>query len=235
MSQFRVAEIFGPTVQGEGTMVGMPTFFVRLGGCDYRCSWCDSLHAVLPEHRPSWARMTAAGIADRLLALGAQPKTWITLSGGNPALQPIDALLPVFHMKRWRVAMETQASVAKPWFSALDHLCLSPKPPSSGNPTPLEDVVAALAVAPPDHVVKVVVFTDEDFSYARRVFDRVPDAPHCISVGNAHTLPDEPTALTRARLLDEYAVLAARVARECPTVRVLPQLHAVTWGNARGV
>ena len=34
----RIAEIFGPTIQGEGALIGEPTVFVRAGGCDYRCS-----------------------------------------------------------------------------------------------------------------------------------------------------------------------------------------------------
>lgn len=37
-----VMEIFGPTVQGEGMVIGQKTMFVRTAGCDYRCSWCDS-------------------------------------------------------------------------------------------------------------------------------------------------------------------------------------------------
>ncbi len=45
-NEIRVSEIFGPTIQGEGVLIGLPTVFVRSGGCDYRCSWCDSLHAV---------------------------------------------------------------------------------------------------------------------------------------------------------------------------------------------
>ena len=37
-----ISEIFGPTIQGEGALIGKPTVFVRTGGCDYRCSWCDT-------------------------------------------------------------------------------------------------------------------------------------------------------------------------------------------------
>ncbi|MGB2992770.1 MAG: 7-carboxy-7-deazaguanine synthase QueE, partial [Paenisporosarcina sp.] len=37
-----VMEIFGPTIQGEGMVIGQKTMFVRTGGCDYSCSWCDS-------------------------------------------------------------------------------------------------------------------------------------------------------------------------------------------------
>ena len=57
-SAIRVSEIFGPTVQGEGALIGKPTVFVRTGGCDFRCSWCDTLHAVLPAHRHDWSPMT---------------------------------------------------------------------------------------------------------------------------------------------------------------------------------
>ncbi|RWD90497.1 MAG: 7-carboxy-7-deazaguanine synthase QueE, partial [Mesorhizobium sp.] len=54
----RISEIFGPTVQGEGPLIGRPTVFVRTGGCDYRCRWCDTLYAVLPEFREDWTLMT---------------------------------------------------------------------------------------------------------------------------------------------------------------------------------
>ena len=42
MSKIPVLEIFGPTIQGEGRVIGRKTMFVRTAGCDYRCSWCDS-------------------------------------------------------------------------------------------------------------------------------------------------------------------------------------------------
>src|SRR5690606_39988469 len=42
MSKIPVIEIFGPTIQGEGMVIGQKTMFVRTAGCDYSCSWCDS-------------------------------------------------------------------------------------------------------------------------------------------------------------------------------------------------
>ena len=42
MSRIPVIEIFGPTIQGEGAVIGLKTMFVRTAGCDYSCSWCDS-------------------------------------------------------------------------------------------------------------------------------------------------------------------------------------------------
>ena len=59
----RIAEIFGPTIQGEGALIGEPTVFVRAGGCDYRCAWCDSLLAVDSAYRNDWAAMSGIGCA----------------------------------------------------------------------------------------------------------------------------------------------------------------------------
>ena len=42
-------ELFGPTIQGEGTVIGQQTYFLRFGLCDYKCRMCDSMHAVDPR------------------------------------------------------------------------------------------------------------------------------------------------------------------------------------------
>jgi len=89
----RIAEIFGPTIQGEGALIGEPTVFVRAGGCDYRCLWCDSLHAVDSRHRHEWRPMSAEAIwADVRRLSGGQPLT-VSLSGGNPAIQDFAPLI----------------------------------------------------------------------------------------------------------------------------------------------
>jgi 7-carboxy-7-deazaguanine synthase len=128
MSQrIRISEIFGPTIQGEGPLIGRPTVFVRTAGCDYRCSWCDTLYAVLPEYRDEWSAMTASEILTRVNGLVGNQPVLISLSGGNPALQPLDDLISLAHQSGHSLAMETQGSLAQPWFAKLDWLILSPK------------------------------------------------------------------------------------------------------------
>ena len=61
-SLISVSEIFGPTIQGEGSLIGTQTIFVRTGGCDYRCSWCDTGYAVLPEHQDDWQKHSADAV-----------------------------------------------------------------------------------------------------------------------------------------------------------------------------
>ena len=70
--RIHVSEIFGPTVQGEGPLIGRASVFVRTGGCDYRCSWCDTLYAVLPQYRNDWTPMTPADIMASKASLTGQ-------------------------------------------------------------------------------------------------------------------------------------------------------------------
>ena len=135
MTGIRISEIFGPTVQGEGLLIGKPTVFVRTGGCDFRCSWCDTLYAVLPEYRHDWVPMTPEEILAEIARLAGGAPILVTLSGGNPAIQPLGELIAAGRNNGYTFAMETQGSVFAPWFAALDWLVLSPKPPSSGMAT----------------------------------------------------------------------------------------------------
>jgi len=235
----RVSEIFGPTIQGEGALIGVPTVFVRTGGCDYRCVWCDSLHAVDSEYRHDWTPMTASAVMDEVRRLsGGQPLT-VTLSGGNPAIQPFGDLIAMGRAEGYGFALETQGSISKDWFSQLDMLVLSPKPPSSEMHTDwamLQECVDAAQGAPT--VLKIVVFDDADYAYARDVAVRYPDLPVYLQPGN-HTPPppgDDNAAVdlqgidARMRWLVDLVI-----ADRWHAARVLPQLHVMLWGNKRGV
>ena len=235
----RVSEIFGPTIQGEGALIGVPTVFVRTGGCDYRCVWCDSLHAVDSEYRHTWAPMSADAVMDEVRRLsGARPLT-VTLSGGNPAIQPLGDLIALGRAEGYGFAMETQGTVAKDWFSQLDMLVLSPKPPSSRMQTDwdmLQGCIDAAQGAPA--VLKIVVFDEADYAYARDVAARQPGLSIYLQPGN-HTPPppdQEDAAIDLDEIDDRMRWLVDRViADRWHAARVLPQLHVMLWGNKRGV
>src|SRR3954454_21929203 len=114
-TRFPVIELFGPTVQGEGPDQGRPAYFVRFGGCDFRCAWCDSMHAVEPALvRAGATAMSAPEIADRLGTLDAGPGL-VVLSGGNPALLELGPLVDMLHEAGYEVAVETQGSRWREW------------------------------------------------------------------------------------------------------------------------
>ncbi|MBE3559281.1 MAG: 7-carboxy-7-deazaguanine synthase QueE [Ktedonobacteraceae bacterium] len=233
-----VSEIFGPTIQGEGALIGKPTVFVRTGGCDYRCSWCDTLYAVLPERKAEWTPLTIEEIMAEIRKLSGRKPLLITLSGGNPALQPLEPLIDAGHAEGYTFAIETQGSVPRPWFAKLDYLTLSPKPPSSQQVTRwdrLERSIAYGRAGISQIALKVVIFGEEDFAYARHVAERYPDIPMYLQVGN-HTPPHVSAQIDAAGILHRMNWLIERVTTErWYNVTVLPQLHTLLWGNKRGV
>ena len=83
-----IIELFGPTIQGEGAMAGVPTMFLRFGGCGYRCNWCDTMYAVDPHQvRENRTMMTCENIVAQINAT-EQATKWMTFSGGDPCMQP---------------------------------------------------------------------------------------------------------------------------------------------------
>lgn len=241
MSAIRISEIFGPTVQGEGALIGRPTVFVRTGGCDYRCTWCDTLYAVLPAYRHDWSPMAPEQILARVADLTGGTPVLVTISGGNPAIQPLGPLIEQGRARGHRFAMETQGSVAADWFATLDHLVLSPKPPSSGMDTDWTafDECLAAANGGPQTVLKVAVFDETDYAFARAASARHPSLPVYLSIGN-HT-PGEPNEAGRdgvdqKGLMACFRWLVDRVGQDrWFDATVLPQLHVLAWGNERGV
>jgi 7-carboxy-7-deazaguanine synthase len=234
VSEIRISEIFGPTVQGEGPLIGTPTVFVRTAGCDYRCTWCDTLYAVLPEHRDEWTFMSAADVLREVDRLSCGKPILVTLSGGNPALQPLAELIRLGREQGHRFALETQGSVAQGWFAELDSLVLSPKPPSSDMTADLTALGACIAAASERAAValKIVVFDEADFAFAQAVSARFPQLPVYLQPGN----PVHRTELDTRGMLDRLSWLVDKT-REAQwyEARVLPQLHALVWGNKRGV
>ncbi|GBQ63093.1 organic radical activating enzyme [Ameyamaea chiangmaiensis NBRC 103196] len=236
----RISEIFGPTIQGEGALIGEPTVFVRTGGCDYRCTWCDTLHAVDARFRDTWRPMTTAAIWAEVERLSGGVPLTVSLSGGNPAIQPFGALIALGHRHGYRFALETQGSIARDWFAALDTLVLSPKPPSSGMTTDWAalDACVTAAAGGPAIVLKVVVFDDADYAFARAVARRLPALPVCLQPGNPTPPPAEgpDPAVDLGASLAQMRWLVGRVTDDrWFSARVLPQLHVLLWGNLRGV
>ncbi|UVI31005.1 7-carboxy-7-deazaguanine synthase QueE [Paenibacillus spongiae] len=235
-----VMEVFGPTVQGEGMVIGQKTMFVRTAGCDYSCSWCDSAFTWDGTGKQDIRMLTAEEIVAELFEVGGDTFSHVTISGGNPALiGGMHELVDLLHTRGIRVALETQGSRWQDWFLTIDELTLSPKPPSSGMSTDwdvLDGIIEKLTQAGRNFSLKVVVFDELDLQYAVKVHQRYPGCTFYVQAGNDDlTESDQEVLIKRLVKRYEWLIDAVMASRELKSVRVLPQLHSWVWGNRRGV
>ncbi len=235
LKRYPVVETFGPTIQGEGPDAGRPCVFVRLGGCDYRCSWCDSLHAVEPAEVRKAEKLTTAEIIVRICRLALPPNT-VVLSGGNPALHDLNQLVTGLQRRGYRVTIETQGTKWKPWISRCDQIVVSPKPPSSGMDTDFDQLDFFLDSCPAERTaLKVVVGDNADYVYAQMIHNHYWQHDFYLSVLNP--AGSDGAAFDIDTILSGYRDLCERVAADpsMHNAKVLPQLHTLAWGSAMGV
>jgi 7-carboxy-7-deazaguanine synthase len=237
VSRIPVLEIFGPTIQGEGMVIGQKTMFVRTAGCDYSCSWCDSSFTWDGTAKDEIRNMTINEVMDELFEIGGNGFSHVTISGGNPALlKNLGVLISELKQRDIKVALETQGSRWQDWFTEIDDLTISPKPPSSGMKTDFDILSQILGNVRVQPSLKIVIFDDVDYEYAKTVHAKYPDIPLYLQVGNSDTSTSDKTRLLND-LLGKYEWLIDKTMadQDFKNIRVLPQLHTLIWGNKRGV
>jgi 7-carboxy-7-deazaguanine synthase len=242
LSKIPVMEIFGPTIQGEGMVIGQKTMFVRTAGCDYSCAWCDSSFTWDGTGKGLIKQMDANDIWTELKSLGGEGFSFVTISGGNPALlKNLSSLVALLKENNIKVCLETQGSKWQDWFLQIDELTLSPKPPSSKMITDymvLDSIMDRLKEnnSTQNVSLKIVIFDDLDYEYAKSIHYRYPHVPFFLQVGNDDIVTAENDQLVSA-LLNKFEWLIEKVTMDADlkNVRILPQLHTYIWGNKRGV
>lgn len=205
-----LVEFFGPTIQGEGSVIGQQSYFLRFGLCDYRCTMCDSLHAVIPtEVRRNAEWLTQEQIFDKVFD-GRLPNStkWFTFSGGNPLIHDLGELAINMRRNGLKINVETQGTLYKPWVQQANVLTISPKGPGMGEVTDIrvlddfmeevrsnwgvyegEDVGGPLGMGP-KLCMKIVVFGQSDLDFAAEMYTRYaskiyePDDFFYLSLGN---------------------------------------------------
>ena len=225
-NSFPIIEIFGPTLQGEGPQIGLRSTFVRFAGCDLRCTWCDSMHAV--SSNPRTKMLSIEETLSRIRSL--LEVEWVVLTGGNPLLYDLSDLVSRLQSGGYRVAVETQGTLWKPWITWVDCLVVSPKPKWS-QPEAYQQRTCV------DHrfehlrkseFYKIVVFEERDLDFAEQ-FSEVGDHLY-LSCG---TLPTDSSSDVLQRLRDLTKRSFDRPALR--SAHFLPQLHVLLWGHKRGV
>lgn len=225
VSTLKVSETFS-SVQGEGSLVGSASYFIRLDGCPLRCAWCDTPYAL-------------AGDAGRTMSIEdlaalARDFRRVVITGGEPLAQDIgplvDRLTPRHH-----VTVETSGAI----YAALPKVSLfslSPKVGSSGYSPKLEVLRKYCASAAGRMHLKFVIADDRDLDEAHACLaslerDLPPSTPVILQPESGAAGRGDAYAAA-LRSLAEHVIAQERWRRF--DVRVLPQLHYIMWGGEPG-
>lgn len=136
------------TIQGEGYHTGKAAYFIRVGGCDVGCSWCDTKFSWNPSLHPV---VPAEQILNHVLE---HPAAAVVVTGGEPLMVPMDYLTRLLKEKEIETFLET--SGAYELTGTWDWICLSPKK----NAPPLPSMF------PEAHELKVIISSEEDLAWA---------------------------------------------------------------------
>lgn len=142
------------TIQGEGAYTGVATYFIRLGGCDVGCHWCDVKDSWDAEKHP-------LTLVEDIVEIATSQADIIVITGGEPLMWDLSYLTKKLHEKGARIHMET--SGAYPMSGEIDWVCLSPKK----TMLPKDDVCEAA------HELKCIIFNQHDFKFAEEQAARV--------------------------------------------------------------
>ena len=143
------------TLQGEGRFTGHASYFVRLGGCDVGCVWCDV--------KDSWdaSKHPLVPIAEIVATVVASGTKIAVITGGEPMMHNLDTLTEMIREQGIRTHVET--SGAHPLSGTWDWICLSPKKFKA----PLNEMIASA------HELKTVIYNKTDFAWAEQYAAKV--------------------------------------------------------------
>lgn len=135
------------TIQGEGAHTGLAAYFIRVGGCDVGCHWCDVKESWNPKLHPLVD-------AEQIAITAAKHCKTIVLTGGEPLMYNLDYLTT--KLKELGCTIHIETSGAYPLSGQLDWITLSPKK----TKLPLEEIYQKASE------LKMIVFNNHDFSFA---------------------------------------------------------------------
>ncbi|MCL4783349.1 MAG: 7-carboxy-7-deazaguanine synthase QueE [Bryobacterales bacterium] len=227
----KISEIFY-SLQGEGSLVGVPSVFVRTSGCNLRCVWCDTPYS---SWSPEGSEMSVADILAEVRRYSSARHVVVT--GGEPMIAPgIVALTEQLSARRYHITMETAGTVFEPVQCHL--MSISPK---LSNSTPHHrdegrwaaqhdrlriqtEVLKDLCATYP-HQLKFVVMNSSDLDEITELLD-ILKSP----VDSVILMPEGRDSAA----LRERSLWLAEVCKE-RGYRFSPRLHVDLWGDRRGV
>jgi 7-carboxy-7-deazaguanine synthase len=223
----KIAELFY-SIQGEGSLVGVPSVFIRTSGCNLRCVWCDTPYT---SWQPEGTDLELDQILDEV---AAHPARHVVVTGGEPMIAPdIVALTARLRARGMHITIETAGTVFAP--VACDLMSISPKLANSTPSDPgwsgrherlrIQPVVLVELMARYDYQLKFVIERPTDLEEVRSLVDLLSADP-----GRVILMPEG----TQVELLRERGAWLAEICK-AEGFRYSPRLHVDLWGDRRGV
>lgn len=214
-----ITEIFH-SIQGETSLSGKPFVFVRLTGCNLRCTYCDSAYAF-----HGGTRMTIEEVTQKATSFGCPD---ILLTGGEPLLQK--GTIPLIHSLKkagFQVHIETHGEHSIQEASPHARIIMDIKTPSSGMCRGM--FKENLPHLKPSDEVKFVIASQDDYVWARELIQSgtLPTTEILMSPANLH--PEQPGEFPGI----EPVWLATRILEDRLDVRFQLQIHKIVWDSTR--
>lgn len=168
------------TLQGEGFHQGRAAYFIRLGGCDVGCTWCDV--------KESWegGKHPLRTIGELVHTVKSTAAEMVVITGGEPLMHQLDPLTNALRAAGLETNIETSGS--HPLSGQWNWICLSPKKFKS----PLPEIVPAA------NELKVIVYNKTDFAWGEKFAEHA--SPHC----KLYLQPEWSKAAQMTPLIVEY-------------------------------
>lgn len=228
-AQLPVSEVFGPTIQGEGPHAGRAVQFVRLGGCNLSCTWCDTPYTWDAERFDLRAEIPMTNVSDVLGQL--IPGMPVVLSGGEPLIHQhrpaFTELVTGIWDRHCPIHVETNGTIlpSAQVQGLVDHWSVSPKLAHAGDHKPQQHPRLAKGWAQvADAVLKIVVQDAADVDTAARLGHDGGFALHRIWV-----MPEGTTVNALQARWPDVASRAALLG-----INATHRLHVLAWGDRKG-
>ncbi|MHC4870966.1 MAG: 7-carboxy-7-deazaguanine synthase QueE [Planctomycetota bacterium] len=216
MQNLKISELF-TSIQGESSYAGLPCTFIRLAGCNLKCSWCDSTYSRSDEDSKIFS-------VEELVSFACKANTeLICITGGEPLLQQnVYTLMNSLYEKGFTILLETNGSVDISSVPEFIVTILDVKTPSSGMSEQfnLNNIKSIKSI----DQIKFVIADKNDFTWSKIFIESNK------LIGKAEII--------FSPLFDRipYAELASLIVEENLQVRMQLQLHKIIWPEVeRGV
>lgn len=217
-----ITEIF-PSLQGEGVYIGTRMVFVREGGCNLRCDFCDTKYA-----QEKGQEMSEDDIVKKVLQYDIH---WVDITGGEPLIQSNEELVEKLHNAKMQVMVETNGTIFnQALFERIDVASVSPKLQAI-----MPEILAEIYRVSTSMYMKFVICGEKDIF---TVYNILYKLNHIMPLNRIPVILQPNGMVPDADYLKNLSALWHII--QDPSwsfldIRVIPQLHRVLFGQKRGI